>query len=195
MPVRSSNDIDISSSALLLVGASGITSFTDGTTESDLASRLYEDTATSVFSATTWRFATTQHRLNRLTAPPLGRWDVAWELPTDCLTVRAVSLNDHPIAFERYDNHIYTKRISDTMEPTLDYVRRVPTEQWPAYFVKAVIHALAAEFAMPLRENAGLAGLYEQRFDRSLAHAKSIDAQGRTNSVMNTKRFIRRRSG
>ncbi len=89
--------IDISSRALILIGAEPITSFTDGTTESLVAGSLYEDICRSALSNTRWRFATDQAVLNRLTDAPTGRYDFAYQLPADTLLVHAVTVNDGQI--------------------------------------------------------------------------------------------------
>ena len=94
--------IDISSRALILIGAEPITSFTDGTTESLVAGSLYEDICRSALSNTRWRFATDQAVLNRLTDAPTGRYDFAYQLPADTLLVHAVTVNDGQINYQIY---------------------------------------------------------------------------------------------
>ena len=44
-------DIDICARALIMIGAEPITSFTDGTTESKVASNLYTDTIKNLISS------------------------------------------------------------------------------------------------------------------------------------------------
>ena len=57
--------IDICSRALILIGASPITSFADGTTESQVAVNVYEDIAQASLVNSRWRFATNQRVLNQ----------------------------------------------------------------------------------------------------------------------------------
>ena len=99
--------IDISSRALILIGAEPITSFTDGTTESLVAGSLYEDICRSALSNTRWRFATDQAVLNRLTDAPTGRYDFAYQLPPDTLLVHAVTVNDGQIEYQIYGDMVY----------------------------------------------------------------------------------------
>ena len=67
--------IDICARALVMIGVS-ITSFTDGTTESTVASNLYEDTIKNILSSYRWRFASKQAQLSRLTDAPDHKWDL-----------------------------------------------------------------------------------------------------------------------
>ena len=57
---ESTTKFDICSRALTMVGANTISSFDDGTTESDVADQLYEDTLRSLLTQTRWRFSTQQ---------------------------------------------------------------------------------------------------------------------------------------
>ena len=66
----------------MLIGGDPIASFTDGTTESDLADAVYEDIVRAALTSSRWNFATKQFELNRLVATPVGRWDAACLLYT-----------------------------------------------------------------------------------------------------------------
>ena len=58
---------DICNQALVLVGANTITSFTESTTESKVASQLYESTLENLLTRCRWRFSTKQEQLSRKT--------------------------------------------------------------------------------------------------------------------------------
>ena len=58
--------IDVCNRALVLIGASPMTSFEDGSNEALVAVNLYEDTCRSTLVNTRWRFASNQKILNRL---------------------------------------------------------------------------------------------------------------------------------
>lgn len=190
MSYRSSTDLDIASRALVMIGTKPINSFEDETVEANTARLLYEDVAAASLVSTTWRFTIVQRKLNRLASAPVGRGELAFEVPADCLQIRAVTLDDHAIAFERYENIITTRDIGPDAVPVMEFARRTETSAWPAYFVPIVQHMLASEFAIAIAQNEQLSNLHAQKAEILLRSGKSMDSQGRTNSVMNTKRFI-----
>ena len=99
--------IDVCNRALVLIGASPMTSFEDGTNEALVAVNLYEDTCRATLVNTRWRFATDQRALNRLTSEPTGRWDAAYLIPAESLFVHAVTVNDAPIQYDIFGNMVY----------------------------------------------------------------------------------------
>jgi hypothetical protein len=194
MSYRSATDIDVASRALVMAGTKAINSFEDGTVEADVARLLYEDVAALALTMTTWRFTMTQATMSKHPTPPIGRGATVLQIPLDCLQIRAVTVNDNPIIFERFEQHVYSKQeIPDNNVAVLEYSRRVETSSWPPYFVPVVQHLLASEFAIAIGQNEDLSVLHASKADVLLRSAKSIDAQGRTNSVLDTKRFIRTR--
>ena len=199
MPDRASTDEEIASRALVMIGAKPLTSFGDGTVEATAAATIYEDVVTQVMTVTRWRFASQQVRLNKLSTPPAGRWSVAWQLPSDLINIIAVSdprnIDDganiySSIRFDRYADKLYTGQQEDLI---LDYIRRVPTANWPPYFVLPVIHQLASELAIAVAQNEALSDLHAGKYNVFMAQGKTTDAQGRTNNVLDTKAFLRAR--
>ena len=140
---------------MILIGAEPITSFTDGTTESLVASNLYEDICRSALSNTRWRFATDQEVLNRLTDAPTGRYDFAYQLPNNHLITHAVTVNDNPIEYQIYGDMVF----ADTdlkMIVIADYTFRQTEENFPSYFTIALQYALASAFATSIARDATL---------------------------------------
>ena len=56
--------IDICARALVMIGASPISSFSDGSTEALVASNVYTDVTEASLTRHRWRFATTQGSLS-----------------------------------------------------------------------------------------------------------------------------------
>ena len=83
--------IDISSRALILIGAYPITSFEESSTEALVAVNMYADVARAYLVNSRWRFATHQSVLNLLTDKPTGRYTNAYQLPHDSFMVHAVT--------------------------------------------------------------------------------------------------------
>ena len=65
MPTIADSAVKIASRASILIGDDAIQSFTDGTTEADVANNIYEDVVQSCLTRTRWRFATNQHKYER----------------------------------------------------------------------------------------------------------------------------------
>ena len=138
--------LDICSRALILIGADPISSFDDGTTEATVAVNMYEDVAQSALVNTRWRFATNQKVLNQLSDEPTGRYDLAYQLPSDLLMLHAVTVNDNLIDYQMYGDKVFAD--TSTQDVVIaDYSFRANEETWPSYFTLAVEFSLAIIFA------------------------------------------------
>lgn len=176
-----------------MIGASPITSFTDGTTESTVASNLYEDTIKNMLSSYRWRFASKQAQLSRLTDAPDHKWDSAYQLPAELVGLHGIFVNDMPIRFERYGDMVYNDAVS-TDKVYADYTyydttASNPEAFFPAYFIFAAELSLASIFAYAVAQNSDLSNLLEGKAQRQISIAKNIDAQQRTSSRLRVTRF------
>ena len=176
-----------------MIGASPITSFSDGTTESTVASNLYEDTIKNMFSSYRWRFASKQAQLSRLTDAPDHKWDSAYQLPAELVGLHGVFVNDMPIKFERYGDMVYNDAVS-TDKVYVDYTyydttASNPEEFFPAYFIFTAELSLASIFAFAVAQNTALSDSLETKAQRQLAIAKNLDSQQRTSSRLRVTRF------
>ena len=180
--------IDISSRALILIGAEPITSFTDGTTESLVASSLYEDICRSALSNTRWRFASDQAVLNRLTDAPTGRYDLAYQLPSETLIVHAITVNDSLVQYQIYGDMVFAD--TSTQDSVIaDYTFRAREEDFPSYFTVALEYALASAFSTSIARDGSLMQLMTQMADRAMLKARNIDSQQQTTRVIPQTRF------
>ena len=180
--------IDISSRALILIGAEPITSFTDGTTESLVAGSLYEDICRSALSNTRWRFATDQAVLNRLTDAPTGRYDFAYQLPSDTLLVHAVTVNDGQIEYQIYGDMVYADT-STQDEVIAAFTFRAREEHFPSYFTIALEYSLASAFATSIARDGQLMQLMTQMANAAMLKARNIDSQQQTTRTIPQTRF------
>jgi hypothetical protein len=181
--------IDICARALVLIGASPITSFDDGTTEAIVADNLYEDTVRDLLSRYRWRFATSQIQMNRLVDAPEHKWDAAYQLPPECILVHGVYIGGTPIEFDRYQDMIYCNAV-DTDEVFIDYMFRADEALWPPFFVMTVILQMASVFAYSVAQQEALADLFEKRALRQFTIARNLDSQSQTNRRLPTSRFL-----
>lgn len=186
--------IDISSRALILIGANPITSFEESSTEALVAVNMYEDVARASLVNSRWRFATNQAVLNLLTAKPTGRYENAYQLPSDCLMVHAVTAGISPIEYQIYGSKVFADT-STSDEIVADYSFRATEEHWPSYFTLAVEYSLAVVFATSIARDSTLAGVMQAQAERAMAKARSLDSQQQTARKLVTSRFsVERRS-
>lgn len=169
------NTIGLCSRALVKIGARPITSFNDGSAESEIASLLYGPARDAVLSSYAWSFATKQVELARLTDAPVADYAYAYQLPNDFL--RALSAGSggrgRGLRFRIYRNTLQT----DADSVILTYIFRPEEENCPPYFDMAVIARLACEFCIPLTESTSRAESTLRLADQEFARARQIDAQ------------------
>ena len=99
------SDIALASNAMILLGGKTISSFTDGSTESQIASNLFEHSYKYILSGHRWRFAVKQEKLARLVQAPEALFSYQFQLPTDILYLI------RPIDNQRYE--IYEDKQAD----------------------------------------------------------------------------------
>lgn len=185
----SNSSIDICAKALVLIGADPITSFDDQTSEALVASNMYEDVARASLLNCRWRFATEQAVLNRLTNAPTGRYDAAYQLPSNLLMVHAITENGYPIEYNRYGDKIFCDADASS-ELVCDYTFRADEVDWPAYFTLAIEYHLASIFATSIARDGGMASMFEQKANIQMQKARTLDSQQQTTRKLQTSRFI-----
>ncbi|HPF78935.1 MAG TPA: hypothetical protein PLF01_06535 [Alphaproteobacteria bacterium] len=169
------NDISLCSRALVRLGANPITSFDDGTAESEIAGALFAPIRDALLSAYPWTFATGQLVLTKLDTDPVADYQNAFQLPNDFL--RAISaggsskgrgMNYRLARGELHSNH---------EDITLTYIFRPTEEEFPPFFDLALIAKLSAEFCIPVTENTSRAEAFYRLAEQEYARARQIDAQ------------------
>jgi hypothetical protein len=192
MPDYANTAIKICSRASMLIGGDPIQSFTDGTTESDLADAVYEDIVRAALTSSRWRFATKQFQLNRLADVPIGRWDSAYQLPSDSLMINSITVQDLPIEFDTYEDKIYNNAVAAD-EVIADYIYRASESSWAPYFTLGVEFSVASVFALSLARDASLSAAMDQQAQIQLIKARRLDSQAQTTRKLKTTRFIAQR--
>ena len=184
--------IKICSRASVLMGGSLISSFSDGTVESDVCEAMYEDVARASLTNTRWRFATNQSVLNRIATEPTGRFDAAYQLPATMLMMNAITVNDFPIEYDIYGDKAYCNAVPNDVV-IADFIFRAVEATWPSYFTIAVEFSMAAILAISIARDASLASLMEQKANVYMMQARRLDSQQQTTRKLNTSRFIAQR--
>lgn len=192
MPDVANTPIKICSRASLLIGGDAIQSFEDGTAEASVSSAMYEDMARAALTNSRWRFATDQAELNRLAAAPTGRWEAAYQLPSEMIMLSAVTVNEYPIKYDLYGSKVFCDAVAtDTV--VADYVFRADESTWPPYFTTAVEYMMAGVLAVSVARDSSLASLMEQKADYQMRQARRLHSQQQTTRKLNTSRFIAER--
>ena len=176
----------------ILIGASPITSFTDGSTEATIATNMYEDIVRTALCNTRWRFSTNQATLNLLSDAPTGRYDRAYQLPSSSLMIHAITVNDNLIDYQIYGDKAYANTTaSDSL--IADFTFRAGEDTFPSYFTLAVEYSLAVAFATSVARDGPMAQSMTVIASQAMAKARSLDAQQQTTRKLSTSRFVTNR--
>lgn len=169
------SDIALCSRALLMIGATSIASFDEGTAEAEVAANLYPSVRDAVLSSHPWNFALRQVWLARLVATPTADFGNAYQLPGDCLRTLSAGANarSRGLPFRVVGDTLH----SDSDEVVLTYVARVDEAYFPAFFSQALIARLAAEFCLPLTESTSRAEFLYRLAEDEGRRARLADAQ------------------
>ncbi len=174
------------------MGGTLIASFSDGTVEADVANAMYEDIARTALTNTRWRFASNQAVMPRLADEPVSRYSAAYQIPSDCLMVSAVTINDNPIQYDRYGDKVYCDA-SNNDEVVIDYIFRALEGDWPPYFITVVEYQMAALMAVSVARDGSLAAMFEEKAAREIVRARRLESQQQTTRKLNTSGFIAQR--
>lgn len=184
----SASDVSLASNASLLLGSNTITSFTEDTTESRIASNLFEQSYKSILSQFKWRFATKQAVLARLVASPQSVYDYQFQLPTDLLYLNhPIDIND----FEIYEDKLYT----NYKEVEIEYVYNISSDKVPPYFATMFEFYLASKFAIPLTGDIDKASYYDGKYKEALQKARFADSTQRPIQGFVADRYVKSRYG
>ncbi len=157
--------LSICSDALIMLGASPLSSFSDGTDEAQVADRLYDDVRDTLLMQYPYSWSVKKVKLAQLADTPINEWKYKYALPGDILgNPKAVfnvsAVGGRPLRdFEIYSGGLYT----NYEEVWIDYQFRPEEAQFPEYFVRLLKTALAAEFAEPITDQMTKAEYYHVR--------------------------------
>lgn len=163
------------SRALLKLGAQTIASFDEGTAEAEVAANLYPSVRDAMLSSHPWSFATGQATLARLDATPAADFRRAFQLPNALLRVLSAGGGGRGegLTYRIQENRLHT----DADRVILTWIFRPDESALPPFFASALIARLAAEFCLPLTENASRADILHRLAEQELRHARTLDSQ------------------
>jgi hypothetical protein len=177
--------IDIVNRALVRIGASPLVAETDPGADARIMD--YDSVVGALLTGYPWYWAQRTRQLQQETAAPASpHWQYQFKLPPDLGAPRAVyadRLSDEPTAnYELSGAALW----SNSATIWLRYSMNAPPAQWPPYFAEVVVLAIAAEFALSVREDHVLRDklrndVYGSTSGESgmLGAAKSVDSQAK----------------
>ena len=173
---------DIASSALVLIGASPVSSFSSsGSAEEIACFHLYQTCVDHWLSLYPWRFATRTTQLSRDVVPPDTQWQAAYTLPPGMRALQAIRLdaNGSDLPFDRFENKALINA-SETQSVWAVHTYEPPIPWWPGYFVQLIETALAARLSFALSAKLDLKAGLEQEAEVNFRLAKNADSRQQT---------------
>ena len=147
-------DIRICSDALLMLGANPISSFTEGTDESNICDRLYPDIKIRTLTMYDWSFSFKKTQLARLVTIPTNEYKYEYQLPADIIGRPNAVYNSNDVgAYPLRDYRLMgDKLLTDYEAVYIDYQYNVPEFALPHYFVQLLKYEMAWHLAMPITD-------------------------------------------
>jgi len=174
---------DIVNRALQKLGAERITTIDDNNSRARAAKANYELLRDDLLREHPWNFAMTRTTMEALSDAPAFGFDLAFELPADCL--RVVEVGEYPVSLDDYrqgSNAPFkvegSQVLSNQAAPlTVRYVQRVTDEsRFDPAFTEALATRLAAELAEELTQSGEKVQAAAQAYARAVRRAKTLNA-------------------
>jgi len=148
-------DVSICNKALVFLGASKITSFSDASAAADACNILYKEVKASTLAMYSWTFTLGKATLAQETTSPTSEWSYQYALPNDMLSgvpraVRASTTAGSPLIKNweiGQSSNGGTVLFSDETTITIDYQKDVNEGALPSYFVTLLAYQLAWHLA------------------------------------------------
>lgn len=150
--------IDLCTMALLKLGEKPIQSIVEDTPAAQLARTLFDSVIDTLLAMHPWGFACKKFELTKNN-------DGNFIIPTECL--RIIKCNGEIIGNEV---------ISPSDKISITAIIKVPTENFPSYFISLAATKLAMEFCIPLLGDQTIFRMLAALYESELQSAKFIDS-------------------
>jgi hypothetical protein len=146
--------LTICSDSLLMLGASPISSFNDGSTAATVADRLYGNIRTSLLVAYPWSFTLKKVQLARSVDVPTNEWLYDYPLPSDRIAAPRAVFNSGSTGVETVTRYelFGSSLFTDEQTVYIDYQHDPGEAAYPAYFVQLLKYYLCWHFAEPVTD-------------------------------------------
>ena len=158
--------LSICSDALIMLGASPLSSFSEGTDAAQICDRLYDDLKDSLIACYPWSWSFKKAQLARLTEEPANEWKYFYQLPGDRLAgVRAIFNSDSPgmRPIQRGWEILSDRLMTSEEQVWADYQFSPGESALPTYFVQLLKYAMAAEIAETVTDQITKAEYFERK--------------------------------
>lgn len=189
--------VEMGARACTMVGLDPITSFDDGSAESVVIANNYEPLVENELDMYDWRFVMVEKLLAAVQRDEVNmsdRWMSAYQVPADCLGVRALRTEAGiDVPFERMGDLILTAR-PNNLPVHLEYSRQLQEEAWPHWFRELITFRLATLLASGVREDAGLAQFWDNKAEQQRRVARHRDSMQRSTRKIRQSDLVQTRS-
>jgi hypothetical protein len=177
------SSIELCNRAIARVGGNPIASFDDGSAESIVAGKEYEQKVAAALAAHRWRFAMELKSLGPpLAAVPADKWAYAFQLPADLLALHGITRLARPVPYAVYGDKVLADEDADLVA---EYTFRQVEAKWPAYFVEAFVAELSSVFALALARDSSLSSaLAGEAMRLHWPRARLADSQQQTTQAL-----------
>ena len=183
-----STKFDIASAALMLVGASPVSSFSaSGTASQKALNLIYDSTLDNWLEIYNWHFATKTTLMSRIGTAPNTIWSAAYTAPTGMKSLQNVVSGSvgTPILYDRFENEIHCNA-GAAEEVYAVHTYEPSVSEWPGFFVKIMEYALAQQLSISLVAKLDMAKVYGDMLDYQYRTAKATDSKQQTTKKLRT---------
>jgi hypothetical protein len=154
--------LSICSDAMIMLGASPISSFGEATDAARVADRLYDNIRDTLLQQYEWSWSLKKVKLARLESAPINEWKYAYALPGDLLGVPRAVFDGSAVGLRPVrDWELYGSQLFCNYENVwVDYQYSIAEGLMPAYFVRALKAAMASAFAIPVADSSSKADFF-----------------------------------
>lgn len=169
--------VEICNLALSRIGASTITSLSDGTRESNLCNVLYNDIAEEVMSEGEWSTCTFRQTLNKTTNTPLYDYTYEYQLPTNPRWLKFIEISGDRLNDLEYDIE-EDKLLTNESTVKCKYIGFLEdSSKYGPYLKAAIVSRLAHELSYSITGSAANSDRLFQRYLVDLRKGLALDGQ------------------
>jgi hypothetical protein len=167
------SEVQICNNALLRIGASTITSLTDGTTISNACNQAYSVARDALLRSHFWNFTLTRTSLAADVTTPAFEFSTQYTLPADFIRIKTIHNQTSPYKIEQ------TKLLTNQSAPlNIIYIKQVTdVAKFDPLFVEALILLIVIKVGNRVAGDGFNVGPFQQELQQTLLRAQMVDAQ------------------
>lgn len=179
-----SSPVDLSNQALLMLGASPIVSFSDGTVEANALSVIYTPAKHQVLRSYPWRCATKTVKLAQLADAPVDpRWQFAFAVPEKSLRIIDIIVAQNQFARKPEWTVEGKTVLTDIDNVVANYIEDLDEPLMDVHVQMALVAKLAADLSYTLTASNTRVGDLHTLYEQKLNEARTTDRQEATHKV------------